>query len=301
MERTNLMKRVSAFLLCASTFAFLQIATPPVVSADPILGADLASFAVLGQTGVTNSGLLPSTIGGNLGAITANSITSTTDPAWVFSSGSLQANTTLAQNAQLQLDDAILAVNAHVASAANTIVDGNLDTFQAGQLNSVIAPGTYAVGFNTTNLAGTLVLDGGGSNSAVWFFEFSSSLITANGSNVVVQNVGDGSNIGIYWTVGSLATLNGSTFVGNVMAGTSITSDGGLTLTCGRLLAATGNVTLIGDTINGGCASIGSGGEGSGGLDQGGGIPGAPVPEPTTFALLGTGIAVFMARMLRKA
>jgi hypothetical protein len=89
-----------------------------------------------------------------------------------------------------------------------------------------------------------------GSNTARWAFRFSSSLITSTASNVIVQNVGDGSDVGLYWTVASSATINGPTFAGNVMAHTSITSDGNLTLDCGRLLANTGNVTMIQDTVS---------------------------------------------------
>jgi len=95
------------------------------------------------------------------------------------------------------------------------------------------------------NLTGNLVLDGGGSNTAVWRFRFSSTLVTSTTSNVSVINVGDGANVGLYWTVGTAATLNGPTFAGNVLANQLISSDGNLTMACGRLLSAESQVTLI--------------------------------------------------------
>ena len=157
-------------------------------------------------------------------------------------------------------------------------------------MGSVISPGTYAVGAASTNLAGNLILDGGGSNTAVWNFLFSSTLITGSSSNVLVQNVGDGSGVGIYWTVGSAATLDGFTFAGNVLANQLISSNGNLTLECGRLLSAEAQVTLIQDNISVGCADFAA----SGGFDQGnpniGGLA-QTIPEPATLALLGLGIA----------
>ncbi len=127
--------------------------------ATPILGSALASFAVLGASDVTcdtTAGLC--TIGGNLGS----DPTAPTAPAgnFTFSSGSFQPGTV--GTAQTELDAAILAVNAHVASLANTIAAGNLnlETFQTSQ-GGVISPGTYAVGAGTSNFDGTITLDGG--------------------------------------------------------------------------------------------------------------------------------------------
>jgi hypothetical protein len=261
-------------------FALACSASPALAS--PILGPDLASFAVLGASGVTN--VPTSTIGGNLGSAPNASI----GGGYVFSSGSLQANTALAQNAQIQLDAAIVAVN---ASGPGTYIGSSLDDWQAGH-GGIFAPGTYTVGHDATaNLVNDLFLDGLGDSSAVWNFLFTSDFVTSTISNVAVQNVGSGDNVGIYWSVASAATLNGPTFAGNVLAHDLISSDGDLTISCGRLLSAETQVTLIQDSISiSGCQNA------SGGYDQGvdigsgGDIVVQPVPEPATLWLIGTGI-----------
>jgi hypothetical protein len=247
---------------------------PDLALASPILGSDLASFAVLGAAGVTN--VPTSTIGGNLGSAPNPSV----GGGYVFSSGSLQANTALAQNAQIQLDAAVVAVNAF---GPGTNIGSSLDAWQAGH-GGVITPGTYTVVHNSiANLAGNLFLDGLGSSTAVWNFLFTSDLVTSSISNVSVQNVGSGNNVGLYWTVASAATLNGPTFAGNVLAHNLISSDGNLTIACGRLLSAETQVTLIQDSISiTGCQNT-SGGYDQGNVSEGGG--GGTVPEPATLAL----------------
>jgi hypothetical protein len=270
------------FLILFVVAALAALLYPPVVSAAPILGDDLASFAVLGASGVTN--VATSTIGGNLGSAPNASV----GGGYTFTSGSLQPNTALAQSAQLQLDAAILALNAF--GVGTPITDGSLDTYQSNN-GGFIGPGTYTVSAATVNLAGNLILNGGGSNTAVWVFQFPSTLITSTISNVTVTNVGDGSGVGLYWNVGSAATLNGPTFAGNVLASALISSDGNLTINCGRLLSADSQVTLIQDNISiTGCAG------GSCGYDQRGA---AVVPIPAAVWLLGSGL-IGLAGLRRK-
>ena len=253
------------------------------------LGADLASFAVLGATGVTN--VPTSTIGGNLGSAPNPSV----GGGYVFTAGSFQQNTGIAQQAQLDLDQAILDIN---AQGPGLTIGSNL--------TGTRLPGTYTVPAAATNLTGTLILDGQGSNSAVWIFLFPSTFIMSEGSDVTVTNVGNGANVGIYWSVGSAATLDGDTLAGNVFANTLISSNGGLTLGCGRLASATAQVTLIQDTISLGCAGFeDSGGfaegedTGTGGTGGSGGQVVNSVPEPATLLLFGFGLAGLFASRKR--
>ena len=235
------------------SLAAALICIPTAGMAAPILAPTLASFAVLGASDVT---CVPTcVIGGNVGSFPTAPTSTGAD--YSFSFGSFQPG--LEGLAQIQLTNAINTINAFLLT--DTIADGNLDAYQTTN-GGFISPGTYDVGAATENLVGIFVLDGGGLNTARWAFRFSSALVTSTVSNVVVQNVGNGAGVGLYWTVATAATINGPTFARNVMAGTSITSDGDLVLSCGRLLAVTGLVSLIHDTISIGCTNEYGGSDG---------------------------------------
>ena len=82
---------------------------------------------------------------------------------------------------------------------------------------------------------------------SVFIFQTDSTLITGSSSTVSLINGAQECNV--FWQVGSSATLGtGSTFVGNIMALTSITVTSGVTVH-GRALARNGGVTLDSDTF----------------------------------------------------
>jgi hypothetical protein len=153
-------------------------------------------------------------------------------------------------------------------------------------------------------LSGTLTLNGFGNANAAWVFQMPSSLITSPNSVVNVINTGSGA--GVYWNVGSSATINANTtFMGNILALTSISMVSSATDLCGRALASTGAVSLQQNRLSGTCMGMlaGSGGL-SGGLNvttgPGGGtvvtpLPYAPVPEPSAMLLLSAGLAGLVA------
>jgi hypothetical protein len=277
-------------ILSLAVIGALYGASPAL--ATPILGSNLASFAVLGASSVTNTGTLPTTLGGNLGVSNNSSATGITGffgtlanegpGTFIGSDAFAHQGDAFAILADTQLVGAITTLNG--MGPGTTLSNGDLTL--AVSLN----PGIYTVPFATSNLTGALTLNGQGDSNAVWVFLFpSSSLITSPNSSVNVTNVGSGAGVGLYWNVGSSATLDVNTaFAGNILASTSIFMSDGVTIPCGRALAHTGAVTMINDTISIGC--VGTGFEASGGFDQAG-SGNQTVPEPATLALLGLGLA----------
>ena len=281
---------------------------PAQALAASLLGSDLETFAVLGGSTVTNTNpatiLGPTTITGNVGVwlnpVAANDVTGLlpTQVSGTIYEGPAAATTTQAL-AQSQL--ALARTSLGLLGAGTT-------TF-ADLVGLTLFPGVYTVPAAVSNLTGTLTLDGLGNANAAWVFQMPSTLITSPGSVINVINTGAGA--GVFWNVGSSATLDTTTsFAGNILASVSISLNNGATIGCGRALANTGAVTMDTNTISLGC--LGTGEEGSNGLSGGltvavaGGtptfLPSAPIPEPETYAMMlaGLGLMGFVARRRKR-
>jgi LPXTG-motif cell wall-anchored protein len=184
-------------------------------------------FAVLGGQSVTNTG--PTVLWGDVGVAPGTSIIGF--PPGIFL-GTEHQTDAVAFDAQ---DDLTTAYdNAAGQTDAVTLLppDAGLLTLTGGIYNASSSLG----------LTGTLTLDAQGDPNTVWIFQVGSTLITAPSSLVSLVNGAQPCNV--FWQIGSSATLGtASTFVGTVLALTSITATTGATID-GRLLARNGSVTL---------------------------------------------------------
>jgi len=196
------------------------------------------SFAVLAGTGVTNTG--SSTISGDLGTYPTASVTGF-PPGVVEPPYTTFAADSVANRAQSDLTTAY-------KQAAGEIPTSTSETADLTSTSLTLDPGVYQTSSDgQLSLSGALTLDAEGDASAVFIFQTGSSLTTDTGSTVSLTDGASACNV--FWQVGSSATLDGAAFVGTVMASTSITLGSGVTVH-GRILAGTGDVTLISDTID---------------------------------------------------
>lgn len=234
--------RLSVSTGIAVFLAIGMLSAGPAYAAGPApvgLGT-AAPFAVLAGTAVTNTG--STTITGDVGISPGTAAAVTGFPPGTYS-GTLHAADAVAVQAKTDL------------ATAYTVAAGLPATATHATLGGLTLPGgVYNAGGAVLDLTGTVTLDGQNDPSSVWVFQATSSLTTASSSSVNLINGANPCNV--FWQVTSSATLgSGSTFVGTIMALTSITMANGVTVH-GRALARNGDVTLIGDTINNTCSAV---------------------------------------------
>jgi hypothetical protein len=224
-------------------------------AADPTIDLGTAkAFSVLAGSGITNTGV--TRLSGSLG--TYDTPTVTTDTPFVFTGAGAKNHAGNGVTKQAKAD-LLVAYNAVAGALPPTAVPQELSR------NDPYLPGIYRAS-SSMLLSGSMTLDGGGRNDGVFIFQApTSTLTTASNSTVLFVNGAQPCNV--YWQVGSSATFGtGTTFVGNVLAHTSITANTNATFK-GRLLANNGAVTLDSNTFTSAvCASSGGGtGTGTGG------------------------------------
>jgi len=140
----------------------------------------------------------------------------------------------------------------------------------------------------SAQLTGALTLDAEGNPNPVFVFQIGTTLTTASNSSVGFVNGGQG--LSVFWQVGSSATLGTTTsFLGNILALSSITLNTGANIVCGRALARNEAVTMDTNNIDpSGCAAT------SGSSSSSSSSGGNNVPEPGTSAMLGLGLLLFI-------
>ncbi|MDQ2853328.1 MAG: ice-binding family protein [Chloroflexota bacterium] len=240
----------------AITLAIGILAAAPLAYAAgpaPVGLGTAAPFAVLAGSSVTSTGATNAT--GNLGISPGSSVTG-------FPPGAVTGAIHKADAVALQAKNDLTTAYTDAAGRPVTATHGTL-----GGLTLV--GGVYNAGGVVLDLTGTLTLDGQNDPNSVWIFQATSSLTTASSSTVKLIN--GASPCKVFWQITSSADLgSGSTFVGTIMALTSITMADGVTVN-GRALARNGDVTLINDKITNASACSGLPNAAMGGAPQHGG------------------------------
>lgn len=259
-----------------------------------LLGASTGSAQLLGTAGtygalgastVTNTG--STVITGNLGLSPGTAITGFTaiDSGPGLFTGTANIANALASQAQL---DALTAYNTLAGLSSSFDLTGQ-------DLGSMaLTPGIYH--FDTSaQLTGMLTLDALGDPNARFVFQIGSTLTTASSSVVSIVNIGEGCgpDNGLFWQVGSSATLGSDTaFAGNILAFTSISLNNGASIDDGRALALNGAVTLINNRID--ASKV------DGGFCTEFAPVITPVPEAGTYGLIGS-VVLLLAGWRRRA
>jgi hypothetical protein len=209
--------------LFLAAFAGAMWPLSALAATDPGLGS-AGNFAVLAGTTVTNTG--PSWITGAVGVAPGSAITGF-PPA---TAGPQHKGDSVATTAQTNNTAAYTNAAGQPCPGTNNFTGVNLG-------GKILVPGVYCQTTAPT-LTGTLTLNGSG----VYIFQIGSTLVTASGARVVL--IGGAQPCQIFWQVSSSATIaTSTTFVGTILALTTITMQTGATLN-GRALAQTGAVNL---------------------------------------------------------
>ena len=209
------------------------------VSAQPVPLGTAASYGVLAASAITSTGL--TVVRGDLGLVPGNASSVT---GFTFSTppgpGQVIGTTHFADAVAVTAkSDATTAYNTLAGRACNTLITGDLG-------GRTLTPGVYCSA-SAMGLTGTLTLDASGDPNAVFIFQLGSALTTASTSQVRLIN--SAQSCGVFWQIGSSATLGtGSSFAGTMLASSSITVTTGAS-NSGRAIALNGAVTVDGSNM----------------------------------------------------
>ncbi len=205
-------KRLS--LVASLGFGALSLVSAPALAqtAPPLVAA--APYAVLGRNATPTSGTVTcttSTITGGRVGTTGASITNT-GPCVI--SGPIDVSLPVGGSVATDFDNAYSALNSlnpTSGCAPMPTVSGN------------VSPGVYCSTAATT-FAGAVILTLTGNASDVWVFKVgtggSGALTTGAGFQMVMGPGTQACNV--YWRIADAATMTDSTFIGTVLAGSSI-------------------------------------------------------------------------------
>ena len=223
-------------LFAACTIAFKGEPVSAISPTSVPLGT-ASYFSVLAGSGITNTGT--TTITADAGTYPITSMTGFDGPAniVIFVDGINHGGDAVTQIAKTDLSTAYL----NAAGQESTM------TISADLGGQTLTAGVYT-GAPSLGLTGTLILDGQNNPNSIFIFQAPASTLTT-ASNSVVSLINDAQACNVFWQIGCSATIGtGSTFVGNILAYTSITLTTGATVD-GRVLALNGAVTLDTNTI----------------------------------------------------
>jgi hypothetical protein len=250
------MMRIRSRIVLTAVAAVLAGGTSAVAAATAVPLATTQSFSVLAGAGISNTG--PTTVSGDIGTFPTTSISGL---GTMTVGGTNHAGDAVSQQAKTDLTTAY-----NVAAS-----EGPTNPITADLGGHTLLPGVYNSA-SSMGLTGALTLNAQGDPNAVFVFQVASAFTSASGSQVDLINGAQACNV--YWQIGSSATLGtGSSFIGTILALTSISVTTGVTID-GRVLARNGAVTLDTDTITtSACATT----------------PGSTTPGTTTPATTTTG------------
>jgi hypothetical protein len=229
----KMVKFVALLLVVLIQFIFIPV-REVYAATDPGLGA-AASFSVLAQTSITGISTISGDVGINSTGVGITALTAGNVGGTIYSTdgtGPSVATPFLSPTVQA---DALAAYTTNIpGQGATGSIGPALDAL-------IVTPGVYDIGAGRLN-GGVLHLDGQG----IYIFRASSDFISSG--SISLENGARACDV--FWRVETLATINGSSFVGTILAGTGIHFGKDVTLN-GRALAIGGDVTMISDTITG--------------------------------------------------
>jgi hypothetical protein len=202
---------------------------------------DAASFVVLGNGSVTNSGATQIT--GNVGVSPGNTVNGLSSSSFIL--GEVRRDDALARAARSdgnRIDDVLAGTRSNI-----TLTDAELG-------GKTLTHGVYCFPSADVTLSGPLILNAEGSRDAVWIFRIEGTLTTAPGASVLV--VGNGYDGNVFWRTGRTATIGERTsFIGNLFAAGNIVFQDRASLS-GRAISRNGSVSLTANRLSLCCAPI---------------------------------------------